>query len=134
MPILVLSFFPEKQYAIRVLKEGASGYLTKETVPSDLTNAIRKAAEGGKYISPALGESLAGSITGEKARLPHKWLSSREFQAFSRIAAGQSVKEMASELSIARTTITSYRSRIFGKLKFTTNADLVRYAVENHLV
>jgi two-component system, NarL family, invasion response regulator UvrY len=134
LPVLVLSFYPEDQYAVRVLKEGASGYLTKESVPNDLIHAIRKAAEGGKYISATLGESLAGSITGEKERLPHELLSSREFQIFSMIAAGKSVKEMAYELSLARTTITSYRTRIFDKLRFKTNADLIRYAVENRIV
>jgi two-component system, NarL family, invasion response regulator UvrY len=134
LPVLVLSFYPEDQYAVRVLKEGASGYLTKESVPNDLIHAIRKAAEGGKYISATLGESLAGSITGEKISRPHELLSGRELQIFSKIAAGKSVKEMANELSIARTTITSYRSRIFEKLNFKTNADLIRYAVENHLL
>lgn len=134
LPVLVLSFFPEEQFAVRVLKEGASGYLTKESVPNDLINAIRKAAEGGKYISATLGESLAGSITGEKERRPHELLSSREFQIFSMIAAGKSVKEMSNELSLSRTTVTSYRTRIFDKLKFKTNADLIRYAVENRLV
>lgn len=134
LPVLVLSFFPEEQFAVRVLKEGASGYLTKESVPNELINAIRKAAGGGKYISAALAESLAGSITGEKERRPHEFLSSREFQIFSMIAAGKSVKEMSYELSLSRTTITSYRSRIFDKLRFKTNADLIRYAVENHIV
>lgn len=134
LPVVVLSFFPEEQFAVRVLKEGASGYLTKESVPNELINAIRKAAGGGKYISAALAESLAGSITGEKERRPHELLSSREFQIFSMIAAGKSVKEMSGELSLSRTTITSYRSRIFDKLRFKTNADLIRYAVENHIV
>ena len=134
LPVLVLSFFPEEQFAVRVLKEGASGYLTKESVPNDLIHAIRKAAEGGRYISAALAESLAGSVTGEKERRPHEMLSSREFQVFSRIAAGKSVKEMSNELSLSRTTVTSYRSRIFNKLKFKTNADLIRYAVENRIV
>jgi len=134
LPVLVLSFFPEEQFAVRVLKEGASGYLTKESVPNELINAIRKAAGGGKYISAALAENLAGSITGEKERLPHELLSSREFQIFSMIAAGKSVKEMSNDLSLSRTTITSYRSRIFDKLRFKTNADLIRYAVENRIV
>lgn len=134
LPVLVLSFYPEDQYAVRVLKEGASGYLTKESVPNELINAIRKAAVGGKYISSALAESLAGSITGEKERRPHELLSSREFQIFSMIAAGKSVKEMSNELSLSRTTITSYRTRIFDKLKFKTNADLIRYAVQNRIV
>lgn len=133
LPVLVLSFFPEEQYAIRVLKEGASGYLTKESVPQDLIRAIRKASEGGKYVSAALAERLAESVTGEQERLPHEMLSKREFQIFSMIAAGKSVKEMAYDLSLARTTITSYRTRIFDKLKFKTNADLIRYAVENQI-
>jgi len=134
MPVLVLSFFPEEQFAIRVLKEGASGYLTKESVPNELITAIRKAAGGGKYISAALAEHLAGSVTGEKERSPHESLSTREFQIFSMIATGKSVKEMSNELSLSRTTVTSYRSRIFDKLKFKTNADLIRYAVENHII
>jgi two-component system invasion response regulator UvrY len=134
LPVLVLSFFPEEQFALRVLKEGASGYLTKESVPNDLIDAIRKAAGGGKYVSAALAENLAGSITGEKERRPHELLSRREFQIFSMIAAGRSIKEMSNELSLSRTTVTSYRARIFDKLKFKTNADLIRYAVENRIL
>jgi DNA-binding NarL/FixJ family response regulator len=134
LPVLVLSFFPEEQYAIRVLKEGASGYLTKESVPRDLIRAIRKASEGGKYVSSALAERLAESVTGEKESLPHESLSKREFQIFSMIASGKSVKEMAYELTLARTTITSYRARIFEKLNFKTNADLIRYAVKNQII
>jgi two-component system invasion response regulator UvrY len=133
LPVLILSFFPEEQFAVRVLKEGASGYLTKESVPNELINAIKKAAGGGKYISAALAENLAGSITGEKERRPHELLSGRELQIFTMIAAGRSVKEMSNELSLSRTTVTSYRARIFDKLKFKTNADLIRYAVENRL-
>jgi len=134
LPVLVLSFYPEDQYAVRVLKEGASGYLTKESVPNDLIHAIRKAAGGGRYISATLAESLASSITGEKERRSQESLSSREFQIFFMIATVKSVKEMANELSLARTTITSYRIRIFDKLRFKTNADLIRYAVENRIV
>lgn len=134
LPVLVLSFFPEEQYAIRVLKEGASGYLTKESVPKDLIQAIRKASDGGKYVSAALAERLAETVTGEKENLPHEMLSKREFQIFSMIAAGKSVKEMAYELDLARTTVTSYRTRIFDKLNSKTNADLIRYAVENQLL
>jgi two-component system, NarL family, invasion response regulator UvrY len=134
LPVLVLSYFPEEQFAVRALKEGASGYLTKESVPDDLIDAIRKAARGRKYISAALAESLASSMTGEKESRPHEYLSSREFQVFSMITTGKSVKEMSSELSLARTTVTSYRTRIFDKLRFKTNADLIRYAVENRIV
>ena len=133
LPVLVLSYFPEEQFAVRALKEGASGYLTKESVPNDLIDAIRKVAGGRKYISASFAESLASSITGEKENHPHEYLSSREFQIFSMITAGKSVKEMSHELSLARTTITSYRTRIFDKLRFKTNADLIRYAVENRI-
>ncbi len=134
LPVLVLSYFPEDQFAVRVLKEGASGYLTKKNVPNDLIDAVRKAVGGRKYISASLAESLVSSITGEKENQPHEYLSSREFQIFSMITTGKSVKEMSNELSIARTTITSYRSRIFEKMNFKTNADLIRYAVENRIV
>jgi two-component system, NarL family, invasion response regulator UvrY len=134
LPVLVLSFFYDEQFALRILKEGASGYLTKESVPNDLIDAIRKAAGGRKYISAALAESLASSITDEKERPSHEWLSNREFQIFSMITEGKSVKQMSHDLSLARTTITSYRTRIFDKLKFKTNADLIRYAVENRIV
>jgi two-component system, NarL family, invasion response regulator UvrY len=133
LPVLVLSYFPEEQFAVRALKEGASGYLTKESMPDDLINAIRKTAGGRKYISAALAESLAGSITGEKESHPHEYLSSREFQILTMITTGKSVKQMSHELSLARTTITSYRTRIFDKLNFKTNADLIRYAVENRI-
>ena len=133
LPVLVLSFFPEEQYALRSLKEGAAGYLTKEIVPNDLIHAIRKVVAGGKYISIRLAESLADSLTKKTKRYPHDTLSAREFQIFKMIAAGKSVKEMSSELSLARTTVSSYRSRIFEKLKFKTNADLIRYAVENQM-
>jgi two-component system, NarL family, invasion response regulator UvrY len=134
LPVLVFSYFPEEQFAVRVLKEGASGYLTKESVPNDLIDAIRKTAGGRKYISASFAENLASSITGEKESRPHEYLSSREFQIFSMITTGKSVKEMSNELSLARTTITSYRTRIFDKLRFKTNADLIRYAVENRIL
>ena len=133
IPVLVLSFFPEEQYAVRALKEGAAGYLPKESVPKDLIHAIRKAAIGKKYVSITLAEILANSIMENDEKPPHETLSGREFQVFSLISAGKSVKEMAYELSVARTTITSYRTRIFDKLNFKTNADLVRYAVENQI-
>jgi two-component system, NarL family, invasion response regulator UvrY len=134
LPVLILSYFPEDQFAMRVLKEGASGYLTKKNVPNDLIDAVRKVVGGRKYISTSLAESLVCSMTGEKKSQPHEYLSSREFQIFSMITTGKSVKEMSHELSLARTTITSYRTRIFDKLKFKTNADLIRYAVENRIV
>ncbi len=133
LPVLILSFLPENHYAVRTLKEGASGYLAKESVPKDLIQAIRKIAARGKYVSPNLAEILADSVANETERRAHEFLSRREFQIFTMIAVGKSVKEMAYELSLARTTITSYRTRIFDKLKFRSNADLIRYAIENQI-
>ena len=135
LPVLILSSFPEDQFALRVLKEGASGYLTKESVPNDLIYAIRKAAAGGKYISASLAErTLAESATGGKKKLPHEMLSEREFEIFCKIAEGKSVKEIVYELSLSRTSVNTYRSRILQKLKFKNNMDILRYAVENRLV
>lgn len=134
LPVLILSIYPEEQYAVRMLKEGAAGYLTKESVPSDLIRAVRRAAQGGKYVSDKLGEHLASHVIGEMGRQPHETLSSKEYQVFQMIAAGKSVKEIASDLTLARTTISSYRTRVLQKLNIRTNADLVRYAVEHGLV
>jgi two-component system invasion response regulator UvrY len=134
LPVLILSMYAEEQYAVRVLKEGALGYLTKESVPSELIRAIRKATQGVRYISDSLGERLASELTGENEKQPHERLSNREYQIFLMITAGKTVKEIAYELSLARTTITSYRTRILGKMNMKTNAELIRYAIENRLV
>ncbi len=134
LPVLILSIYPEEQYAVRVLKEGAAGYLTKESVPSDLIRAIRRAAQGGKYVSDSLAERLAGQVIGEGGKEPHEGLSSKEYQVFQMLVSGKSVKEIASELSLARTTISSYRARILSKLRVRSNAELVRYALEHDLV
>jgi two-component system, NarL family, invasion response regulator UvrY len=134
LPILVLSIYPEEQYAMRVLKEGAAGYLTKESVPSDLIRAVRKAAQGGRYVSDSLAIQLADRVMGERVKLPHEGLSSKEYQVFQMIASGKSVKEMACELSLARTTISTYRGRVLLKLNLKTNAELIRYALEHSLV
>ena len=133
LPVLILSMYAEEQYAVRVLKEGASGYLTKESVPNDLIHAIRKAAAGARYVSQSLGEKLIGTLTGDQDKQPHETLSNREYQVFNMIAKGKSIKEIAHELSLARTTITSFRARILDKMDLKTNADLIRYAIENKL-
>jgi two-component system invasion response regulator UvrY len=133
LPVLVLSMYPEEQYAVRVLKEGALGYLTKESVPEELIKAIRKVARGGRYISNALGERLAGDLVGVGDKGSHEALSSREYQIFRMIAAGKTVKEIAQELSLARTTISSYRTRVLEKMNMKTNGELIRYAIEHHL-
>jgi two-component system, NarL family, invasion response regulator UvrY len=134
LPVLVLSIYPEEQYAVRVLKEGAAGYLTKESVPSDLVRAIRKAAQGGRYVSESLAERLADRVVDEGEKQPHDALSNKEYQVFQMIASGRSVKEIAVNLSLARTTISTYRNRILLKLDMTSTAQLVRYAVEHGLV
>lgn len=134
LAILVLSIFPEEQYAVQVLKEGASGYLTKESVPNDLIRAIRRAAQGGKYVSEAISEKLVNTVVGKSSGNPHELLSRREYQIFRMIGAGKSVKEIAEELCLAPTTISSHRARILDKMGMRNNADLVRYAVENQLI
>jgi DNA-binding NarL/FixJ family response regulator len=134
LPVLVLSIYPEEQYAIRVLKEGASGYMTKESIPDDLIRAIRKVSQRGRYVSESLAERLAEGVAGVRVPGNHESLSAREYQVFEMLASGKSVKEIAFALSAARTTISSYRTRILEKMNMKTNADLVRYATEHHLL
>jgi two-component system, NarL family, invasion response regulator UvrY len=134
LPILVLSIFPEEQYAVRVLKQGASGYLTKESVPDDLIRAIRRAAQGGKYVSHLLGEKLANSLLGSGSSELHESLSPREYQIFLMLGSGKSVKRIAQELCVAPTTVSTHRAHILDKMGLKNNADLVRYAMEYHLI
>ena len=133
-PILVLSMYAEDQYAVRVLKAGASGYLTKESVPEELIQAIRKIVDGGKYISPTLAEKLAFEISAPSDRLAHDTLSDREFQVMRLIAAGKSVSHIAGELSLSVKTVSTYRGRILQKMNLKTNADLIHYAIQHRLV
>ena len=133
-PILVLSMYAEDQYAVRVLKAGASGYLTKESVPEELIQAIRKIVDGGKYISPTLAEKLAFEISAPSDRLAHDTLSDREFQVMRLIAAGKSVSHIAGELSLSVKTVSTYRGRILQKMNLKTNADLIYYAIQHGLV
>ena len=134
LPILVLSIFPEEQYALRVLKEGAAGYLTKESVPNDLVRAIRRAAQGGKYVSEVLSEKFANTLLGKSYGNPHELLSSREYQIFLMLGAGKSVKKIAQRLCLAPTTVSTHRAHILEKMGMENNADLVRYALEQHLI
>lgn len=133
-PVLVLSMHAEDQYARRVLKAGASGYLNKESVPEELIKAIRKVVEGGKYVSPSLAEQLAFEMGSPATLTPHENLSDREFQVLRMIAAGQSVSQIAQELSLSVKTVSTYRARILEKMNMTTNADLIHYAIDNKLV
>ncbi len=133
LPVLVLSIYPEEQYALRVLKEGASGYLTKESVPSELIKAIRTAAQGGRYIGRSLAEKLDGDENGDGVVEPHERLSGREYQVFQMIAGAKTMKEIAGKLKLAPTTVSSYRTRILEKMNMRTNGDLIRYAIEHGL-
>ena len=134
LPVLILSMYPEEQYALRALKAGASGYLVKDSAPEELVAAIRKAAAGGVYVSPALAERLAVRLGGTFSGPPHEALSQREFQVLCLIAQGQTVGEIAVALFLSPKTVSTYRRRILTKMDLSNNAELMRYAMENRLV
>ncbi len=134
MAVLVVSMHPEDEYAVRALKAGAAGYLAKDTVAEEVVAAVKKVLTGGKYVSPALAESLAASL-GLPAETPrHEALSDREYQVMRLIAVGRSVKEIAFEMTLSVKTISTYRTRLMEKMNLKTNADLIRYAVREKLV
>ena len=133
-PVLILSMYPEDRHAVRVLKAGAAGYLTKETAPEELVRAIRKVATGGKYVTTALGEKLALELEDKRAGPLHESLSDREYQILWMIASGKTGREIAKELNLSPNTVSTYRYRILGKMKMKTNAELMRYAVKHQLV
>jgi len=134
LPVLVLSMHPEDQFAVRVFKAGAAGYLTKESAAEELVTAIRKVLHGGKYISSSLAEVLATSLSDDLGNPPHLTLSDREYQILSLIASGKTARNIANELSLGVSTISTYRSRILQKLKMKNNAELTRYALQHQLV
>jgi two-component system, NarL family, invasion response regulator UvrY len=134
LPILVLSMHPEEQYAIRVLKAGASGYLTKAAAPEQLIGAIRKVYRGGRYVSPALAEKLALGLQTGGTGLPHEILSDREYQVLCLISSGKTVKEIAEELALSEKTISTYRTRILEKMDMKSNAELTHYGIKHNLV
>ena len=134
LPVLVLSIHAEEQFAVRVLKAGASGYLTKENAPDELIKAIRKVVSGGKYISRNLAESLAFGLDTDSARPQHEALSDREFQVMRLMTAGKTLAEIAETLSLSAKTVSTYRTRLLEKLNLKTNAEIIRYAIENRLI
>lgn len=134
LPVLILTIYPEEQYAVRVLKAGASGYLTKESAPEELVTAIKKVAEGGRYISPSLAEKLAFNIGADTDIDPHERLSDREYQVMCMIASGKTVSEIADEMSLSVKTISTYRSRILEKMEMKNNAEMTHYAIKKELV
>jgi DNA-binding NarL/FixJ family response regulator len=134
LPVLVLSMHSEDQYAVRALKAGASGYLTKDSAPDELVKAIRKVVSGGRYVGSCLAERLAFEIGADSSKLPHETLSDREFQVLRLIASGKSVTEIAAELYLSSKTVSTYRVRLLKKMNLKTNAELMHYAMQNHLV
>lgn len=134
LPIIVLSMHAEDQYAVRTIKAGASGYLTKETAAENLVTAVRRVVGGGKYISPTLAETLADSIAGGGSDLPHVKLADREFQVMCMIASGKTVTEIGAELFLSVKTISTYRQRILEKMNMKNNSELTHYAIKNNLL
>lgn len=134
MPILVLSMHPEAEFAVRVLKAGAAGYLTKQSAAEEMVTAIRKAVAGGRYITASLAEQLASDIAEGSTSLPHESLSNREFQTLRLLASGKSVKEIGGMLNLSGKTVSTYRARILEKLQLKSTVDLARYAMEHGLV
>jgi DNA-binding NarL/FixJ family response regulator len=132
--ILVLSMHPEEQYAVRVLKAGAAGYLTKESAPDELIKALRKVAQGGKYITASLAEKLAFDIEKDGDQPSHELLSDREYQVMLLLGKGKTVGEIGKELFLSVKTISTYRSRILEKMGMKSNAEIIRYVIENKLV
>jgi DNA-binding NarL/FixJ family response regulator len=134
LPVVVVSAYPEKDYAVRAFKLGAAGYVSKQGASSELIAAVRKALAGGRYITPSLGEALAATVAGEAPAAPHETLSDRELQVLRQVALGKPLKEIASELSLSEKTVGTYRMRIGRKLGLATNVEIARYAARHKLV
>ena len=132
--VLILSMYPEEQYAIRALKAGASGYLTKESAPQELIQAIQRIASGRKYITPTLAEKLAYDFDKDYEKPLHESLSDREFQVMRLLAVGKTVKEIGEELFLSIKTVSTYRTRILEKMEFNNNAELIHYAIKNQII
>jgi two-component system invasion response regulator UvrY len=134
LPVLVLSMYPEDQYGKRVLRAGAVGYMNKETAPEELFKAIRRVLAGGRYISTTLAEKLASDLSGDAGRPIHESLSNREFEVLRMIALGKTNSQIAEELHLSVTTVSTYRARILEKMRMANNAELMRYALQNRLI
>jgi two-component system invasion response regulator UvrY len=134
LPVLVLSGHSEDQFAIRVLKAGGAGYMTKESAPEELAKAIHKILAGGRYVSPALAEKLALGVKKDLTLTPHETLSDREYEVMSGIGSGKTVSEIAEELSLSAKTISTYRARVLEKLGVKNSAEIAQYAIRNGLV
>lgn len=134
LPVLVISSHAEKDYALRALKSGAAGFVSKQSAADVLVTAIQRVLSGRRYISPALAEQLAGALAGEPAGVSHESLSNRELQVLQLIASGKTIKEISSDLALSEKTIATYRSRISDKMGLATNVELTRYAIQHGLV
>ena len=134
LPVLILSIHTEEPYAIQMLKAGASGYLTKESAPEQLMEAIQKIVNGEKYVSPTLAEKLALGRLFEEEKKPHEALSNREFQVFIGIVSGKTIRTIADELYLGSKTVNTYRSRVLDKMNMKSNSELLRYAFKHKLV
>ena len=134
LPVLILSSYPEDQYAVRLIKAGAAGYLNKECAPEEVVSAVLSVMGGKRHISLAVVEMLANELSMPEGKLPHETLSNREYQIFLQIASAKSVAEIASALQLSSKTISTYRSRILEKMHLQNNAELMRYAVKKNLI
>lgn len=134
LPVLIMSMYPAEQYAIRVLKAGASGYLSKDSIHDELIEAIQTVLRGKKFITPSIAEKLLDVFNTDNEQPPHGSLSDREFDVFKLLAAGRTITEIADQLSISATTVSTYRSRILEKMNMRTNAELTKYSLENNLL
>lgn len=134
LPVLIMSIHPEDQFALRVLKAGASGYLSKDLAPEELILAVQKVLSGRKYITPRIAEKLILSIHGQIEEMPHQSLSDREFAVFSLISKGTTISEIAESLHLSPTTISTYRSRILQKMDMKNNSELTVYAIQHNLI
>lgn len=134
LPVLILSIHPEDQYAIRVLRAGASGYLNKDSAPEELVKAVNWILLGKKYITSSIAEKLATSLDQDTDKSPHEYLSDREFEVLKLLSAGKAVSDIAEQLSLSVTTVSTYRARIMAKMNLKTNADLTLYSIEHKLL
>jgi two-component system invasion response regulator UvrY len=133
LPVLILSMHPEEQYAVRALKAGASGYLTKQSAPEQLVNAIRQVASGKKYLSPAVAQQLADAISEDTEKSPHERITDREYQVLKLIAAGKTLTQVAETLNLGVATVSTYRARLLEKMGLRSTAELIRYGLEHGL-
>lgn len=134
LPVLILSMHPEEQYAVRALKAGASGYLTKQSAPEQLVTAIRQVAKGKKYLSPAVAQQLAEAISDDSEKPPHKRITDREYQVLVLIASGKTLTQIAEKLNLGVATVSTYRARLLEKMGLKSTAELIRYGIEHELI